>query len=82
MIARNKSPAAACRESVQTRRTKALDSPRRIFPPTASATNFKVRASIQFNVKVVVTTAMMVFSTEVVSFMPSPLVCELFNGVI
>ena len=83
-MAKNKSPAFAGRESVQTFFTFGSAAPFLISAAQASATNFKERSStkIHFNKNVAVTTAVMVFWREVVSFMPSPLVSVLCSGVI
>ncbi len=83
-MAKNKSPACAFRESVQTFLTMVSAAPRRISPSQASATNFKERVStaIHFNKNVAETTAVMVLSSELVSFSPPLLVSVSCNGVI
>jgi len=50
LMAKNKSPACAFRESVQTFLTTVSAAPLRISPPQASATNFKERNSTLISV--------------------------------
>ena len=76
--AMNKSPARACRESVFTRENLAVGEPFKSSPPHADTANSKsLFSTIHFNAKVAVTTAVMVLSSEDVSFIPSQLVCPL-----
>ena len=73
--AMNRSPAWVWRESVETRLTEIVPDPFSSFPAQASTMLVRLRAStFHFRAKVAVATAVMVFSRDVVSFIPSPLV--------
>ena len=74
----NKSPACAERESVLTRPKGTESDPFISSPPQADTTNARSLVStFHFKANVAVTTAVMVLSSEDVSFIPSQLVCPL-----
>lgn len=83
-MAKNRSPAFASRESVQTAFTSASAAPPMISAPQASAINFNERIStiFYFNKNVAVTTAVIVFWRELVSLSPCQLVATLCSDVI